>query len=302
MNILNLVTTESSFFEKQVKALEENGCTVNTISVPGTANERRPIDYLKFYLKTLRSVSRQYDIIHANYGLTAPAAIAQPTRPVVLSLWGSDLMGPSNWVSKYSTKLCNEVIVMSDEMAYELEQDVNVIPHGVDMSQFKPIPQAKAQKSVGWDSETAHVLFPYDPNREVKNYPLAERVVKMVNSKLSNPIVLEPVYGVDHKDMPLYMNAADALLLTSRREGFPNSVKEAMSCNLPVISTEVGGVRDRLNPVENSYVCTSEPELAARLAEVLVSNERSNGRKYTKDLSLEKMADDIIEVYEQAVK
>ncbi|MDJ1434188.1 glycosyltransferase [Halostagnicola sp. A-GB9-2] len=79
--------------------------------------------------------------------------------------------------------------------------------------------------------------FPYDPSRTVKNHPLAEEVVDQVKEETSKSAELQVVYGVDHEDVPLYINAADALLLTSHREGFLNSVKEAMACNLPVVST-----------------------------------------------------------------
>ena len=93
------------------------------------------------------------------------------------------------------------------------------------------------------------------------------------------------------------MNAADALLLTSKLEGSPNTVKEAMACNLPVVSTDVGDVRTRLENVTPSAVCTSEAELVDRLVEVLETGERSNGRTHVETVSWDRMADEIIQVY-----
>jgi teichuronic acid biosynthesis glycosyltransferase TuaC len=310
MDVLSLVPNRyASFYLKQEEALKARGIDITHCFPaqqspdPGEQQtiDRTWMDYIQLYPEVLNKSFHDYDVIHSNYGLMAPFALAQPDRPIVLSLWGSDLSGNVGKLSKFCSKYYDEVIVMSEEMKSELGQDAHVVPHGIDMNQFKPIPQSEAQNAVGWDSDIAHVLFPYDPRRDVKNYPLAERVVDVVNSELPKKIALQTVYEVDHKDVPFYMNAADALLLTSQREGFPNSVKEALACNTPVVSTDVGGVREQLEPVANSYVCDSESELVERLIEVVLDSGRSDGREFVKNLSLEKMADDIIDVYEQAL-
>jgi glycosyltransferase involved in cell wall biosynthesis len=98
--------------------------------------------------------------------------------------------------------------------------------------------------------------------------------------------------------MPSYLNAADALLLTSKREGSPNTVKEAMACNVPVVATDVGDVRQRLEGVTGSYVCQTDEELVEALACVLECEEESNGRDTIRDLSVEGMGTEIKRIYE----
>lgn len=304
LRVLNLVTTPRPFFDQQCRILEQKGVSIETLEVPGrshTGESRTLLDYLRFYPSVLQASFENYDIVHANYGLTGPLALAQPRRPVVLSLWGSDLMGDLGWVGRYSARLSSEVIVMSKEMNAELNRDAHVIEHGVDFERFRPISQSDAQQEVGWNPSERHVLFPYRPSRSVKNYPLAERVVTQAAKDVSEPVSLHPVYDVPHEKMPVYMNAADALLLTSRREGSPNSVKEAMACNLPVIATDVGDVRKRLTGVSPGGVARTESELVAMLTETLSAGKRSNGRDAISNLSLDLMGERLLKVYSKAL-
>ena len=97
------------------------------------------------------------------------------------------------------------------------------------------------------------------------------------------------------------MNAADVLLLTSRREGSPNSVKEAMACNLPVVSVDVGDVDERLADVEPSAVHTDDSELVASLAEIIRRSERSNGREHIGEISQTAQIDRLVGVYQRAL-
>lgn len=310
MRVLNLVTSPGAeFFQVQVRALADRGVDQTTIGVPG---EREPgddamtsrslLDYVQFSLPALRRSFEDYDLIHANYGLTAPPAIAQPNLPVVVSLWGSDLLGEYARISRFCARRADAVIVMSPEMAEALDVECHVIPHGVDLQRFRPFPRAPARAAVGWPQDARHVLFPYPAENAVKDYPRAERVVQTVDERLDDEVVLQTLHGVPHARMPLYVNAADALLLTSKREGSPNSVKEAMACNLPVVATDVGDVRARLDGVEPSHVRDSDAGLVEALLDVLERDSPSNGRRAVEPLGVEAMARRIRDVYESVVE
>lgn len=301
MNVLNLTSKENSPpFELQVEALEDRGVECTTVSVPGTVtadSSRSVIDYLRFHPTVLKKSLGSYDLVHANYGLTAPFALAQPRLPVVLSLWGTDLDGDLGWISEFCANFCDATIVMSEGMKRDLGRDCHVIPHGIDLDLFEPMARSEAIDRLGWDPDAKHVLFPYKAERTVKNYPRAERIVEAVRDDVPEPVSLQTARDVPHEEMPLYMNAADCLLLTSEREGSPNVVKEAMACNLPVVSVDVGDVRERLEGVTPSEVCRNDTELRLALSAILNRGERSNGRDRADEIGTERMADRIHDVY-----
>lgn len=261
-------------------------------------------DYLAFYPTVLReSLMGTYDLIHANYGLLAPFALTQPRLPVVLSLWGSDLHGRYGWLSRRCARHCEAVVVMSDEMAELLDGDCTVIPHGVDFDRFAPRDPSSARAELNWREDVYHVLFPYPPGRTVKDHPRAHRLVKRANAddRLDQPVTLEVVHDVSHERIATCMCAADALLLTSTAEGSPNSVKEALASNLPIVSTDVGDVRRRLADVEPSTVSDTDDALVDGLVSILRARERSNGREQIRHLSLSNTTEALVDVYAHAL-
>ncbi len=305
--VLNLVTNDDAqFFQEQVRLLEERGVETTTVAVPGNPARDDDLDggrplssYFKFYPPVLWESFGEYDLIHANYGLTLPAALAQPNLPVVASLWGSDLLGEYGPLTELCARHCEEVIVMSDEMAAELDRDCRVIPHGVDMEKFAPMDRRRACEELSWDPDGAHLFFPYGERRDVKNYPRAQRIAERVDDELDRPVTLHKAKGVPHDRMSDYMNAADAMLLTSKREGSPNTVKEAMACNLPVVATDVGDVAQRLDGVTNSTVVETDDEFVDAVIDVIESGERADGREKIRPISAQRMGDRICEVYRE---
>lgn len=293
---------------QQFPELERQGVDSTIVSVPGKWNpgaERSVGNYVSMYATTLRHVLRrgEYDLIHANYGLLAPIAVAQPmSLPVVTSVWGTDLYGKFGWAVRRSVPFCDATVVMSERMREDLGGDCVVIPHGVDFQKFEPRPQAEAQEQLGWDPDAYHVLFPYPPRRTVKDHPRAKRLISVVDERMDKPVYLQVIQGIRHESIATYYNAADLLFLTSEHEGMPNSVKEALACNLPVVSTDVGDVERRLQGVTPSAVSDDDEELVDAVVETLSAGERSNGRNAISDLRLERTVERLRSVYEDVIQ
>lgn len=306
MNVLSVVPSPDSVsYRRRVAALERRGVNIVSVSPEGRhspgAESRSVHDYASLYPRMLTASLSGIDLVHASQGIMGPFGLAQPTRPVVLSLWGSDLLGGLEPVSQVCARLSSAVVVMSEHMANRLHTEAAVIPHGVDFDRFRPRDRIAARSSLGWDANARIVLFPAHPDRAVKNYPLAKRVVATVSDRLDRSVKLYALFDVPHENVPIYMNAADALILCSHHEGSPNVVKEALACNLPVVSTPVGDVERRLEGVSPSAVRRSEAGLATALERILTDPCRSNGRSAVDGLTEDRMAERLYDVFRRCV-
>ena len=220
---------------------------------------------IKGYLQSisrLRSTlnGKNYDLIHSHYLLSAIISSVSSNKPHVVSLMGSDVFDSLlfRWISiilhffRWKT-----TIVKSDEMKDMLNiKNIHVIPNGVDLDIFLPINQAEAREHLGWEQNT-YILFGSNPERKEKNFELAEKAFAKINIPLKKFVSLK---NIPHEKIKYYLNACDVMLLTSFYEGSPNIVKEAMACNCPVVTTEVGDVKNILGDTEGCYITGYEED------------------------------------------
>ena len=194
------------------------------------------------------------------------------------------------------------VIVKSQEMASKLKrQDVHIIPHEIDLEVFRPAEKEKARAALGLDPRKKYLLFAANPKIPVKRFPLAKAVADELQ-KQDSSIELLAIYKEPQDRLALFMSACDALIFTSYQEGSPNVVKQAMACNLPIVSTDVGDVRDVIGATKGCYVCKPDArEFADCLVDVLRRRERTHGRENVRHLSGPAVAQRVIEVYEQVL-
>ncbi len=274
----------------------------------------------------LRRICKQVDVVHAQYGsLTSLIAhFAKRGKPLVISFGGSDLLGSSgkgwvwllrNWITRqmglWAANDCDRIIVKSQTLLMSLppnfHKKTKVIPNGVDTKIFFPANKQEAKKRLGWREDAFYILF--TPSRAnnvlVKNLPLATEVIDTVKEKLGN-VSMEFILDRSAGEVAEMMNGADCLLLTSLHEGSPNIIKEAMACNLPIVTVHVGDVMERLWSVKNAFVVDSYNQelISAKVEFVLRANERTNGydELIRQQLTSDDVALKIMNVYNEAVK
>jgi glycosyltransferase involved in cell wall biosynthesis len=200
-------------------------------------------------------------------------------------------------------RLVSAVIVQNREMRRLLRLDsTEVIPCGIDLELFHPMDHGEACRLAGLDPGKKYVLFAYNPQEQRKRFDLIEAAVAMAREQLPEIEILQ-VRQRPHSEMPLYMNAADVLVMASMVEGSPLAVKEAMATNLPVITVDVGDAAELIGTTAGCYLVRREAAaVAEKIIEVCRRGERTNGRDWICKLSMEAVAKRIIEVYAAALR
>ena len=307
----------TNFIKRQAEFLKRAGVHVDVFAFRGSKN---PVNYVSAWTRVwpLLQPSR-YDLVHAQFGQSG--LLAFPKRlPLVVTYRGSDLLGivgdgsgrhtmrgrVLQRASRFVGRRADAVIVVSAHMQAQLKTKapIHVIPSGIDFRLFRPLDRTAARRELGLPLEERLVLFVGRPHQARKRHALARAAVDILNKRL--PAQLIVAWGVPHDKIPVYMAAADCLIVTSMQEGSPNVVKEALACDLPVVSVAVGDVPERLKDVAGTEVCADErPEtIAAALERVLRHNEgrRIAGRDAVRDLDERLLTERVIEVYRSVLR
>jgi len=205
------------------------------------------------------------------------------------------------WMARFFViPFLDKTIVVSPKMAAMIgRKDVSVIPCGIDIDMFHPHESNTISIHPLIDPKKKNILFASRFDRYEKNYPLAKEAVLLL--KRSYQINLIELKDRTRAEVNVLLNQVDLLLLTSLWEGSPQVVKEAMACNCPVVTTDVGDVRWLLDGVANSVITNHDPvELAAGIKKVIEDKRRTNGRERISQISLDvgSIAAQIIDIYQ----
>ncbi len=290
----------SAVVTNQAVALRNAGAEVLMYEILG----KGILGYFRHLFRLKRYIRRiSPDLVHAHYGLCGIVASLSGARPLVVSLMGSDLYlswAMRFWMRLFSRFFWAATIVKSQKMFRLIRNPkAQVVPNGVDLELFREIPREEAREKLGF-MLPRNVLWASNPVRKVKNYSLAREACGLLNSHETE---LRVVKDADPREMVLYFNAADVLLLTSHWEGSPNVVKEALACNIPVVSTPVGDVEDLISGVEGCSVCAPNAKALARgLEKALSLTGRSNGRERLAHLESKQVTGRIMDIYREVNK
>lgn len=271
----------SPVVQNQGDALVAEGLTVDYFLIKGKG--------IKGYLKNVKPLQKylkehKYDAIHAHYSLSAFVASLAGAKPLVVSLMGSDVKA-AGWY-KFIIRLFaafggwKSIIVKSNDMYRSLGiKRAIIIPNGVSMERFLPMSKSDCQKRLGWDASKKHILFPANASRPEKDFALAKEAVALLQSDFRlkiedlrfDGVELHAFENTPNEETPYWYNAADVVLMTSKWEGSPNAIKEAMACSRPIVATNVGDIAERTKGVEGCYVAQSRNphELASHLEKTL---------------------------------
>jgi len=281
----------------QAKSLMEEGVAIDYFVIQG----RGMGGYLKNYFPLRKKITLgNYDVIHAHYSLSgilmsiASIFLRKPKK--VVSLMGSDsqVKGIKGYFIRFFIQfILDATIVKSQQMKKDLRtKRPAVIPNGVNLNLFDEeiIPELKT------------ILFAANPNRPSKNVQLADEAMELVK-KMDTNVQFKVIHGISHEQTIREIKKSSCVLLTSLWEGSPNIIKEAMACERPIVSTNVGDVDWLLEGVNGCYITNWDKETIANSIIQALNfsslNKSTNGRKKLLELNLDSgsIAKKIIEIY-----
>lgn len=285
------------FIEEQAAAIRKLGVEISIYKVVGKGiggylSNLKPLNYA---IKTFRP-----DLIHAHYGLCGLLANIQRQIPVVTTYHGSDINNKKIlWFSKIAMRLSAYNIFVSQKNIDKsrIRNNFKLIPCGVNTSSFMPFEKDVARKEMRWNESDRIVLFAGSFDNPVKNIALAQKAVSLLRD-----VQFYELKGYTRNQTAILMNAADVLLLTSFTEGSPQVIKEAMACGCPIVSVDVGDVKERMRGLLGCYVASRSPEdIAKKIEMALHLSAKTDGPQRIKlqGLDNETVAQRIIDIYQQ---
>ena len=291
-----------SFVRDQVEALRElPDLEVELFAFAGGG--------MRAYGRAARKLCRRhgharFDVVHAHYGLTGWPALAPARVPLLVTFHGTDLAHPAvGRASRLLAPLVDIPATVSATLARSprglggagRSRRVAVLPSGVDLDRFAARDRRTARRRLGLDPEGRYLLFPADPGRPEKRHDRASEVARAAGAKLVTYAAAEPAVTPD------YINAADAVLVPSEREGFGLGVLEALACDVPVLATPAGIAPLALAGVPGTLCAPFDPERWRRALEPHLesSDPRIEGRGRAALFDRRRMAERVACVYRE---
>ena len=293
-----------SFVRDQITALEGLGIEVERFEfAPGS---RR---YLPAAAR-LRSLLRKerFDLVHAHYGLAGWCAALAGAAPLAVTFHGTDVRHPV--VGPLSRRLVRrlDLVAGASRALFSPEGERPglprlpgrdaVLPCGPDLSRFSPLPRAEARRRLGLDPRGRYLLLPTDPERRVKRADRAHELAQACGAELLTGGAIPPAL------MPDWVNAANAVLVTSDNEGFGLAMLEALACDVPVLSTPVGVAPLVLAGLEGCLVAPYEIASWSAVARVALDlpDPRVPGRARAERFSAARTAERVAVAYRELIE
>lgn len=325
------------FIVEQANVLKDVGCQIEWFGVQGKG--------LVGYLRELPRLRKQInsfcpDVVHAHYGLSCLLAnLATRKVPVVSTYHGSDinvqkilrfskiamrLSAHNIFVSKRNVNIALRLCANSSNDLKDVRDlkdgaagKYTLLPCGVNLTDDQLLSRSEARKILGIDEQAQIILFAGAFDNHVKDAPLAKEAVEQYLNANSNKVLkdlkdlnnsalcLLELRGYNREQVNHLMCAANCLLMTSKTEGSPQVIKEAMACGCPIVSVDVGDVAERVSGIEGCYVVPSrEPkDIAVALQKAIAFQGKTSGRERIIEMGLsnEQIAKRLVEIYDAIV-
>ena len=325
IKILHIAPTDSYgkipvWLSNQLNSLAESEFIPKVVGFRGSSISLvKPFSSLKQISKILWVVfSSRETIIHAHWGsllgfLTAIANVKR--KPLILTLRGSDVnhvLSESKmkyklkfFLTKVAVSQAHFVIYVSKNLYEKIPKKSNdsaIIPDGTPTEIFFQTSQSSAQSKLGWSSDSKYIVFHSGRRPIEKNLALAQDTIRILNKQIDNLNFIVIQNDQDQSQLADIFRAADILLFTSTSEGSPNVVREAIACGCPVVSVDVGDVKQWINLCSVGKICEADPvHLSTAILEIFEKRSRVDS-SIVHFFSLQKSLESLLNVYRNQLR
>lgn len=310
------------YMADQVRSLRECGLDIGLLEF----NPRRKrINYGLVLPSLIRALRAGYDVVHTHHSYTllllyASRRMAGVKVPLVLTNHEGEALDfrrqtrtwhPTSWlrhslyIKKLAARKADFAFFVSRRVrdAIVPAEEHEILPCGVDMGVFRPLDRGMCRQKLRLSMGSRILFFPNNPRGAGKRFELARRVYEILrkHDQLVELVVADG--SIPHEDMPFYYNAADVVLQASYYEASPTVVKETLSCEVPLVSTDSGDTAEVVQDVPNCFVCPDDPAtLASRIGDCF-DHRAVGGRQRLRHLGLglDQVARRLAEVYSRLV-
>jgi teichuronic acid biosynthesis glycosyltransferase TuaC len=282
----------------QVDEVRKRGIDVDIFSFPPGSGEYIPAT------RRLRGLLRRehFDLVHAHYGLAGWCARLAGARPLLVTFHGTDVrhgvVGPLShrlaWRVDLVAAVSRPLFAPEDRRpGLPAVPGAVVLPCGPALERFGPVSRAEARAALGLDRDGRYLFFPANPARPEKRHDRAAQLARACDAELLSGGTIEP------EQMPLWLNAANAVLVTSDYEGFGMAAVEALACGVPVLSSPVGIAPYALRGIDGCLCAPFDLAIwsAAARPHLAAADPRVAGAAKAASLSAARMAERVIVVY-----
>ena len=297
-----IADTHHAFVYEQINAVKSNydiEYDVALIKGRGINGYLKNLSVLKKKIKDFNP-----DLVHAHYGLAGLLSVMQRKKPVIITFHGSEiktftvnfLSSVASFFSKYNIFVAHHI---REKLYLKPRKNYQVIPCGIDLADSKVVDKELSLSKMQLDKNVINILFSGAFNDRMKNYELARESVDLITDEKINLIELK---GFKREEVNYLFNACDLFLLTSKSEGSPQTIKEAMACNCPIVATDVGDIREVIAGTDGCFLTSFRPEnIADNIRLAIKFSKRTNGRDRIKKFDNNPVSSQIYSIYSKVL-
>ena len=302
-------STYGVYVSDQVAAWRAAGVDVALFFINGRKSRWNYLGGVLAWALAMARRGRQYDAIavHHSYCCLIASCLRWPGIPIVYQVHEGTIhfSRVNRWLVRLAVRVADRVVYVSSNLPIMLgrsPEGATILPCGIDLERFQPMPRDEARRALGWALDEEVILYAAKERPAYERFDLVLEAVRRLADIGRHPHLLR-LEGVEPDRVPLYLNAADVLVLASRGEGSPKIIKEALACERPIVSLRVGSVPEMLEGVESGFLAEVTPEdLTRQLLRALALEGRGMGRDRVLGLGAERTSSAFLEICRDTVR